>query len=397
MRHVGWLVILLGCCWLDASSAWAEHTRTLPGLQPGWGGTAVQASDRVDPGTPQWILGDKLVKALNAGDVRTLTSLVNLDGLVERVFPDRRRNPQASRYVDDALLGDLVRATLASYCKGVNGTHGTAKLLEVKMHAGQPRIRVRVDQGVLGFTYLEFTGEQDPTGEFRVIQWDELNEGRLASETLIAIIRLAVGPDDNNFGMVDKIRKIEVLRGQGRYAESLQAMGYLSQEAAESLEILKMRAGDARRVNHMSEYNHALDLIDSKYGDDWTLALILADNYIDKSEIDKAVRGVDALEGRVGVDAGTCLMRAHMLAQARRYDESLAYARRAVSLEPDLDSAWYSLAKGYVRLKDYPRAVAAYTSMQARFHTNFTRETFSGDPDFSAFAQSGAFKKWLAQ
>ena len=56
------------------------------------------------------------------------------------------------------------------------------------------------------------------------------------------------------------------------------------------------------------------------------------DNYIDKGELDKALRGVDALESRVGVDAGTCLMRAHMLAEARKYDESVTYARKAVDL-----------------------------------------------------------------
>ena len=34
----------------------------------------------------------------------------------------------------------------------------------------------------------------------------------------------------------------------------------------------------------------------------------------------------------MGVDAGTCLMRAHMLAEARKYDESVTYARKAVDL-----------------------------------------------------------------
>ena len=80
-----------------------------------------------------------------------------------------------------------------------------------------------------------------------------------------------------------------------------------------------------------------------------------------------------------------------------RYDESVTYARNAVDREPDLDSAWYSLGKGYVELKNYPQAVATYKTMEARFHTTFTRETFVGDPNFSAFAQSSDFKKWLSR
>ena len=50
-----------------------------------------------------------------------------------------------------------------------------------------------------------------------------------------------------------------------------------------------------------------------------------------------------------------------------------------------------------MELKNYPQAVATYKTMEARFHTTFTRETFVGDPNFSAFAQSSDFKKWLSR
>src|SRR5581483_8448151 len=99
------------------------------------------------------------------------------------------------------------------------------------VHAGQSHIRIRLDKGALGFIYLEFVGETVPSRGVRVIQWLELNEGRMASETLTSIVRLAVGPDSGNFSMVDKIRQIEVLRAGRHYAESPEAMGYLSQEA----------------------------------------------------------------------------------------------------------------------------------------------------------------------
>jgi hypothetical protein len=371
--------------------AWAQHTITLPKLPST--GFGVPAS--ADKGPPP-VLNDKLVRGLNACDARALTELVDLKGLETRMFPQLGSRPRASGYVDERLLGDIVRATFEAYCAGASGAHSIAKIVELHVHAGQSHIRIRLDQGALGFTYLEFIGEKVPSGGVRVIQWLELNEGRMASETLTAIVRLAVGPDSGNFAMVDKISEIEVLRAGGHYAQSLEAMGYLSQEAAESLAILKMRAEDARRINHMSEYNRALDLIDLKYGHDWTLALLLADNYIDKGELDKALRGVDALESRIGVDAGTCLMRARMFAEAQRYDESLTYARKAVDLEPDLRSAWFALAKGYVLQNDYSHAVATYQTMQTRFHTSFKRETLASDPDLAGFAQSDAVDQWLS-
>jgi hypothetical protein len=99
MRLIPVISFLIVCCYLWATQpAHAAHTITPPGLPRGFGDTA---SDTVDPGTPQWSLGDKLVKAFNAGDVGALTNLVNLKGLATRVFPELRRNPRASRYVDD--------------------------------------------------------------------------------------------------------------------------------------------------------------------------------------------------------------------------------------------------------------------------------------------------------
>jgi tetratricopeptide (TPR) repeat protein len=188
------------------------------------------------------------------------------------------------------------------------------------------------------------------------------------------------------------------LRAHGQYAQSLEAMNQLPSDTAEELVVLKMRATDARRVNNISAYNRALDVIDLHYARrDPSLALTLIDYYIDKGDIDKAVQAVDAFESRVGVDAGTCLMRARILLHTGQYAESVTYARKAVDLEPSLDSAWYSLGKGYVQAKNYPQAVTTYKAMQTRFHTTFTRETFAADPDFSSFAESSEFKKWLSQ
>jgi hypothetical protein len=108
MRHVG-LLVIMGCCSWAVATAWAAHTITPPGLPPGFGGTK-QASDAVEPGTPQWILGVKLAKALNAGDLQALTNLIDMKGLEKRFSPALQRHPQASKYIDDRFFGDTVRA-----------------------------------------------------------------------------------------------------------------------------------------------------------------------------------------------------------------------------------------------------------------------------------------------
>jgi hypothetical protein len=147
MRRVGLLVTLLAGCTGVAPMAQAQHTITLPKLPSTGFGTPASA----DRGPPP-VLNDKLVRGLNACDAQALTDLVDLKDLETRIFPQFRARPQSSGYVDERLLGDIVRATFEAYCAGVNGAHGIARIVEVHLHAGQSHIRIRLDRGALGFT-----------------------------------------------------------------------------------------------------------------------------------------------------------------------------------------------------------------------------------------------------
>ncbi len=396
-------------CVLVSGPARPAHTTTRPGLPFGWGNAVTSSNDNVEPGTPQWTVGAGLVDALNKGDTKALESLVDVHAFVGRLVPGLRKDPEVELYLESGFLGDTLRGILESYCKGMNGAHGSAKLLQIKMHAGQAHVRIRLDQGTLGLTYLEFVAEQRPEGEFRVVNWLELDENRALDEKLGPVARLAADLDDQasqhklfstkrfGSGVADRIKQVGVMRSQGAYSQSLEAMNQLPPMLADTLAMLEMRAKDARRANDMNEYYSALSAIALKYGSDPSLGLTLADYYVRNNEVRKAIAGVSSLEDRIGVDGGIYLMRAHILLEGKDYGESVTNARKAIDLEPGLQGAWYCLAKSYVQLKSYSQAVATYQSMQARFHTSFTRNSFIGDPAFSGFGQSAAFEKWLPQ
>jgi len=409
MRSVAWITAGLVSCVLVSGPAWSAHTSTPPGLPFGWNDAVTSSNDKVEPGTPQWTVGAGLVNGLNQGDLNALAKLVDVHALAARLVPGLRKDPQLEHYIEAGFLSDTLRGILESYCRGVQGARGTAKLLQIKMHAGQAHVRIRLDQGNLGLTYLEFVAEQQPQGDFRVVNWFELNDNRLLDEKLGPVARLAADLDEQisqqklfstaRFGsaVADRIKRIGLLRSQGAYSKALEAMNELPPMLAETLEMLQMRAKDARRANDLKEFYRALDEIDLEYGSDPSLGLALADYYIQNSQLSKAIAGVASLESRIGVDGGTHLMRAHLLLEAKRYSEAVSYARKAVDLESGLEGAWYCLAKGYVQLKSYPQAVATYRSVQARFHQAFTRQAFVSDPEFSAFVQSADFNNWLPQ
>jgi hypothetical protein len=409
MRPVALIAVGVISCVLVSGPAWSAHTSTPPGLPFGWGNAVTSSNDKVEPGTPQWTVGAGLVEGLNKGDLKALTNLVDVHAMAGRLVPGFRKDAEVERYVEDGFLGDTLRGILESYCRGVKGAHGTAKLLEIKMHAGQAHVRIRLDQGSLGLTYLEFVAEQQPEGDFRVVNWFELNDNRLLDEKLGPVARLAADLDDQtsqhklfsstrfSSAVADRIKRVGVLRSQGAYSKSLEAMSELPPMLAETLVMLEMRAKDARRANDMKEYYRVLGQIDFKYGSDPSLGLTLADYYIQNNQLSKAIAGVSSLESRIGVDGGTHLTRAHLFLEAKDYADAVSYARKAADLEPGLEGAWYCLAKSYVQLKNYPQAVVTYRSMQARFHQAFTRQTFVSDPEFSAFVQSADFGKWLPQ
>ena len=409
MRSVALISAGVISCVLASGQAWSAHTSTPPGLPFGWSNAVTSSNDKVEPGTPQWTVGAGLVDGLNKGDLKALTNLVDMHAMAERLVPGFRGDPEVERYVEDGFLQDTLRGIVESYCRGVKGAHGTAKLLEIKMHAGQAHVRIRLDQGSLGFTYLEFVAEQRPEGDFRVVNWFELNDNRLMDEQLGPVARLAADLDDQtsqhklfssmrfSSSVANRLAQVGVLRSQGAYAKSLEAMNELPPMLAETLVMLEMRAKDARRANDMKEYYRVLGQINLKYGSDPSLGITLSDYYLQNNQLVKAIAGISSLENRIGVDGGTHIMRAHLLLEAKDYDGAVRSARKAVDLEPGLEGAWYCLAKSYVQSKNYPQAVVTYRSMQARFHQAFARQTFVSDPEFSAFVQSADFGKWLPQ
>jgi tetratricopeptide (TPR) repeat protein len=91
------------------------------------------------------------------------------------------------------------------------------------------------------------------------------------------------------------------------------------------------------------------------------------------------------------------MWRANVCLRKGSYDQAVAYARKAIDLEPDMPAPWYSLTSAYVELKQYPQAVEALQTLQSRFGVKLSRERMVSNPKFAGFVQSDAFLKWMPQ
>lgn len=410
MRRTSVGIALLTYCVLVAPLARAEHTVTPPGLSPNWTGPPSKVDPDSDAAKAARSLGVTFVDAINKGDAQAAANAVNTRAFAQRVA--------ASMYTDASQQGSFVngfmssgqpmRRVFESYTATLQRTHGSAKLMRVIMHAGQPRALVRVDEGNEGIEYLELEVSQDDSGTYRVIDWYQLTRGRMASDNMGALARLMTDPDQSflhrmfattSFSpdLAEKFKQISALDRQGKFADALTTLSQLPPEIADSLDVLRMRSAEAARLNNNQEYYHLLDIMAAKYSNDPSAAMALIDYYIKNKQFDKAQAGITIVENRVGSDGMTNMLHSNIAQQAGNYSAAVAYGRKSVELEPDFRRGWYALATSSVLLKDYPGAVSAFQEMQTRFGAKYSRQMFVGKTGWDAFAQSDAFKKWLPQ
>ena len=405
MRFVGLLVIVMGCCSWSAPRAWAGHTVTPPGLPPGWADSPTRSDIENDTASPVYKLGVGMADALNKGDAEAAGNFVNTRALGKRVAKSMYTDAEQQRAIENGYNSRSMQQIFAGYCTALRRNQGSAKFMRVVMHAGEPRALVRLDAGSEGLDYLEFLVDRDDSGKYRVIDWYQLSLGTLESDSLGAMVRLLSDPDQSflhrfattsfSAETVEKVRQVGALERQGKYAESLALMNQLPPELADSVEVLRLRVADASRSKNEAEYYRTLGILARKYGDDLSVALLLMNYYLKEQRVDKVQVGLSIIENRVGSDGVTNTLRSTFYGLTGEYDQAVAYARKAVELEPDLQRAWVALAAGYVLQKNYPQAVVTYRTLQTRFGLTLTRKQFEGDPSLGPFLQSEAFKKWL--
>jgi len=396
MRSAAFTAFLVVCCALAQAAA----TTPSPGVV---GSTAAAVGT-----SPAAAVGKELVRSINECDAQATTNLIDAHALGLLIAKSMFGDTDQQNRMADELGNGAVRGIVKSYCRILQTSHGSAKLMRTTDRAGQFLVLVRFDQGSQGFDYLEFTLVPNSSGQYRVVDWYQLSSGKMVSVAVGAVVKLMTDPDPDFlhrfFGMtqfnddtVASIRHVGELQNQGKYADALNALNQLPAELAETREILQLRASNAMRSNNPTEYHRVLGVLARKYGNDPSVAFSLIDYYYQTKQPDKLEQSISLIERRVGSDGLTNLLRANIYLQNGSYDQTVAYAHKAIDLEPDLQSAWFSLASAYVELKQYPEAVTTYQAVQSRFGAKFDRQRFVSNPKFSGFVQSAAFRKWLPQ
>ena len=132
------------------------------------------------------------------------------------------------------------------------------------------------------------------------------------------------------------------------------------------------------------------------YPEEPLYSLMLLDYYVPVRRLDEAIAALERLVERLDiVDAATeARLSAAALDKGDLQDAS-ARADVALSLEDDLELAWWSALKARVALEDFVRATEALQQLEAQFGWDLGTETLQQDKSYRTLLASSEYQAWL--
>jgi hypothetical protein len=371
------------------------------------GAATTAAAD--DPKAPSMeAVGAQLATIFNERKADTLVSMLDMTALGARVAAnvfesERGRSEFARGFAKSSqpktLVGDIFGQ--------LDRSPGSAtKFMRVVTRGAEKRPLLRFDYGDSGFEYIEFVVQADAKGGVKIVDWAPLSGGELFSEVIGRMARIlsdpAPGLIQTLLGMpkIDEVtakrmKSIAEMRRKGDLRGAYREMEKLPAAIADSRVMLAQRASLASEAGDDDGYRKMLARLEQLHGNDPAAAFMLLDHYYYTKDLDKVLQGITAIEGRVGVDGMTQMLRANIYMMLGKHAEAVTYARKAIEVEPDMNKPYFTLAQSHVALGQFAEAVKTYTTLQEDFGYEFTKENFAQDATFTKFVDSPQFKKWL--
>jgi hypothetical protein len=371
------------------------------------GAATTAAAD--DPKAPSMeAVGAQLATIFNERKADTLVSMLDMTALGARVAAnvfesERGRSEFARGFAKSSqpktLVGDIFGQ--------LDRSPGSAtKFMRVVTRGAEKRPLLRFDYGDSGFEYIEFVVQADAKGGVKIVDWAPLSGGELFSEVIGRMARIlsdpAPGLIQTLLGMpkIDEVtakrmKSIAEMRRKGDLRGAYREMEKLPAAIADSRVMLAQRASLASEAGDDDGYRKMLARLEQLHGNDPAAAFMLLDHYYYTQDLDKVLQGITAIEGRVGVDGMTQMLRANIYMMLGKHAEAVTYARKAIEVEPDMNKPYFTLAQSHVALGQFAEAVKTYTTLQEDFGYEFTKENFAQDATFTKFVDSPQFKKWL--
>ena len=385
MRHLLFLLVL--------ASSWSG---------PGWANDAEKEEAAKQQAFQTGV--QKIVDDFNAGSTDVFVGSIDLADLLDRVFGLRLIDQRVKKETRKGLPQSFLRYITSSLPGKDESVKAT--LLVVESRGDRGRAVVRFDYPKFQFNYHEYDLRLRANHKVVIYDWIDFLDGNLFTEAVgRSMVMAAPGKaaarkllDFQNVSENELFQFAELLKAArdrklDRYLEIREGM----QERFQRQRIVvETNVHLARQVRKRRQMVAGLAIMAKYYPEEPLYSLMLLDYYVPARKLDEAVAALQRLVERL--DVADAAMEARLSAAALDkgdLQDASARADAALSLEDDLELAWWSALKARVALDDFARATEALQQLEAQFGWDLGTETLQQDKSYRALLASSEYQVWL--
>ena len=348
---------------------------------------------------------EDIIDQVNDGSGQALTDAIDIDALLARVFENLE--------VSDRLKAGFSQQIKANNNLGKNVVRGMrdgsyAKVLIVDEDGATATALVRYDFGGRGFGYHKYDLVKDEAGSVRIVDWLDYLDGFRYSDAL-KLSAVTLGPtaesvrglvpehqgSDEQFARFAEV--ISAYRAQDHkkfYSDS----ATLSRKLRQTRLMHQLTAIVSRISRDKNLYNDAYRDLTNNFGDDPRIVLTLLNYYYSKGDNEAAMEALRMLQDEFGArDAALLTLMSRTALGLRNADEATLLADEAISIEPQLESAYWAAIDAHATLSHHSFAVMTAKSLEDQFGESLPLERFENNSRYSSLVNSPEFKQWQAE
>lgn len=344
-----------------------------------------------------------IVARLNEGSSDRFIAATRRDEMVGRIFGLRLIDQKVKRQFEDDLEYRYESLIQSAFPSGDDAV--TSTLLGVESRADRGRAVVRFDLPDFQFNYHEYELRLDEKNRLIVDDWlDYLQGERFSDGVGMMLVRAAPGQpavrkliDFQNVRDSDLFQFTELLkaardRRADRYVEIING---LDERLRGQRVVVLTSVQLAKQIRNRRMLRTALIEMARYFPEEPLYSLLLLDYYFPARMYEEALRALERLDDRLGVDDAA--MQARLSAATLvvgAAEDANSHADAALELEPGLELAWWSALRARAAVADYERAVVALERLENGFGHRLDRAALERDPGLSGLLGSDEYASW---
>lgn len=354
--------------------------------------------------------GEKLEKAVIAGDTATVNKLFRINDMIERSVSDLglSASEKKSLVAGAASAGGQFAEQFIQIVKG----GGSYSLLRVRTADGRPRVILRLIHGEGAVNYHEFTLVRYPdqqiaaediyiyaSGEPITQTFRRLVLGFLADRNKGALAKLK-GEEQVFTKHMGDIAKMSMMVRNGQYKEALAVFRQLPEELQKNKVFQIMAVQAAGGTGDDNDYITEMEHFRKNHPNDATGDLVSIDYHFLRKNYDEMLKMIDRLNNSLGGDPYLDVMNATALVEAGRFQEARASAEKAIQGDPRMPQAYWARTAVAAREKDHEDTLKCLKVLVEKVEPALQPDALRADARFADFVktpQFDEFKKWLAE